>query len=122
MESNICEHVFIEGDVVIGDRVTVKCGVLLWDGLRVEDDLFIGPNATLTNDPFPRSKHHPDASLQTILKKGASIGGGAAILPGRTIGQGAMVSAGAVVAISLSVGPVDGQSRSAALLAGGWPQ
>ena len=55
-DCNICDHVFIENDVVVGDRVTVKCGVQLWDGVRLEDDVFVGPNATFTNDPFPRSK------------------------------------------------------------------
>ncbi|MFN5330607.1 MAG: isomerase, partial [Planctomycetota bacterium] len=52
-DCNICDHVFIENDVVVGDRVTVKCGVQLWDGVRVENDVFIGPNATFTNDKFP---------------------------------------------------------------------
>ena len=75
-DCNICEQVFIEGDVVVGDRVTVKCGVQLWDGLRVEDDVFIGPNVTFTNDLFPRSKQYPDTFLQTHIKAGASIGGG----------------------------------------------
>ncbi len=62
-DCNICDGVFIENDVVIGDRVTVKCGVQLWDGLRVGNDVFIGPNATFTNDKFPRSKayHSHDA-------------------------------------------------------------
>lgn len=103
---NLCEHVFIEGDVVIGNRVTVKCGVQLWDGLRVEDDVFIGPNVTFTNDLFPRSKQYPAAFLQTVVKKGASIGGGAVILPGLTIGEGAMVGAGAVVTKSVPAGAV----------------
>jgi len=53
-ECNICDHVFVENDVILGDRVTVKCGVQLWDGLVIEDDVFIGPNATFTNDLFPR--------------------------------------------------------------------
>jgi UDP-2-acetamido-3-amino-2,3-dideoxy-glucuronate N-acetyltransferase len=94
---NICAHVLIEGDVQIGDRVTVKSGVQLWDGLRVEDDVFIGPNATFTNDPFPRSGVRPAAFAVTRIEKGASIGAGAVILPGITIGAGAMVAAGAVV-------------------------
>lgn len=55
-DCNICSHVLIENDVVIGDRVTVKCGVQLWDGIRISDDVFIGPNATFTNDPYPRYK------------------------------------------------------------------
>jgi UDP-2-acetamido-3-amino-2,3-dideoxy-glucuronate N-acetyltransferase len=94
---NICSHVLVEGDVQIGDRVTVKSGVQIWDGLRIEDDVFIGPNATFTNDPFPRSKVRPEAFAVTHIRKGASIGAGAVILPGITIGAGAMVGAGAVV-------------------------
>ena len=96
-ECNICAHVFIENDVIVGDRVTIKCGVQLWDGLRVGDDVFIGPNATFTNDKFPRSKQFPAKFLETIIENGASIGAGAVILPGITIGQGSMVAAGSVV-------------------------
>jgi acetyltransferase-like isoleucine patch superfamily enzyme len=93
---NICSHCFIENDVVIGNRVTVKCGVQIWDGLRIEDDVFIGPNATFTNDLYPRSKQ--DFSLlQTTVKKGATVGANATILAGITIGENAMVGAGAVV-------------------------
>src|SRR5690242_16838666 len=96
-DCNICDHVFIENDVVIGDRVTVKSGVQLWDGLRVGDDVFIGPNATFSNDKFPRSKQYQRELLQTQIGRGASIGGGATILPGIRIGARAMVGAGAVV-------------------------
>jgi acetyltransferase-like isoleucine patch superfamily enzyme len=76
LNCNICSHVLIENDVIVGDRVTVKSGVQLWDGLRIEDDVFIGPNVTFTNDPFPRSKHYPPAFPVTTVKAGASIGGG----------------------------------------------
>jgi UDP-3-O-[3-hydroxymyristoyl] glucosamine N-acyltransferase len=69
---NINAHTFIENDVVIGNNVTVKCGVFLWDGLRVEDNVFIGPNATFTNDRYPKSKTPPDTFDKTILKKGCS--------------------------------------------------
>lgn len=96
-ECNICDHVFIENDVVLGDRVTVKCGVQLWDGLRVEDDVFIGPNATFVNDIFPRSKKYPEKFPKTVLKKGCSIGANATILCGIEIGENAMIGAGAVV-------------------------
>jgi UDP-2-acetamido-3-amino-2,3-dideoxy-glucuronate N-acetyltransferase len=96
-DANICDHTFIENDVVVGDRVTIKCGVYLWDGIRLEDDVFVGPNATFTNDKFPRSKQFPDQFPKTIVKKGASIGANATILPGITIGENAMVGAGAVV-------------------------
>ena len=96
-DCNICDHVFIENDVTIGDRVTIKCGVQLWDGLVVEDDVFIGPNATFTNDKFPRSKQYPDKFSNTVIKNGASVGANATILPGLSIGKNAMVGAGAVV-------------------------
>lgn len=96
-DCNICDHTFIENDVILGDRVTVKCGVQLWDGLRVEDDVFIGPNATFTNDPFPRSKQPPAQYPLTIIERGASIGANATIGPGVTIGEMCMVGAGAVV-------------------------
>jgi acetyltransferase-like isoleucine patch superfamily enzyme/dTDP-4-dehydrorhamnose 3,5-epimerase-like enzyme len=100
-DCNICDHVFIENDVVVGDRVTLKSGVQLWDGVELEDDVFVGPNATFTNDPFPRSKHRPATFLRTVVKRGASIGANATILPGLTIGTHAMVGAGAVVVRSV---------------------
>jgi len=96
-DCNLCDHVFVENDVVVGDRVTVKSGVQLWDGLRVEDDVFIGPNASFANDPFPRSRQPPPQFARTTLCSGASIGANATILPGVTVGRGAMVGAGAVV-------------------------
>src|SRR5664280_343746 len=78
-DCNICAHVFIENDVVVGDRVTIQCGVQLWDGLRVGNDVLIGPNATFANDKFPRSKKPPSKFLETIIENGASIGAGAVI-------------------------------------------
>jgi len=96
-DCNICAHTFIENNVQIGDRVTIKSGVYLWDGVILEDDVFIGPNATFTNDKKPRSKQYPDKFLQILIKKGASIGANATILPGIIIGEGAMVGAGSVV-------------------------
>jgi acetyltransferase-like isoleucine patch superfamily enzyme len=95
-ECNVCDHTYVEGDVIVGDRVTIKSGVYLWDGLRVEDDVFIGPQATFTNDAFPRSKQ-PFELRHTTVGRGASIGAGAVILPGVQIGERAMVGAGAVV-------------------------
>ena len=100
-DCNICSHCFIENDVVIGDRVTVKSGVQLWDGLRIGNDVFIGSNTSFANDRFPRSKRIPEKFLQTVLEVGASIGANATILPGITIGSNAMVAAGAVVTRSV---------------------
>jgi UDP-2-acetamido-3-amino-2,3-dideoxy-glucuronate N-acetyltransferase len=104
-DCNVCDHTFIEGDVIVGDRVTLKSGVYLWDGLRVEDDVFIGPQATFTNDARPRSRQ-PFERLYTTLRRGASIGAGAVILPGLTIGERAMVGAGAVVTRDVDAGAV----------------
>src|SRR5678816_1758606 len=60
-DCNICDGVFVENDVIVGDRVTVKCGVQLWDGVTLEDDVFVGPNVTFTNDRMPRSRRYPAA-------------------------------------------------------------
>lgn len=100
-DCNICDHTFIENDVVVGDRVTVKSGVQLWDGVTLEDDVFVGPNATFTNDRFPRSRQRPEVFPRTTVCRGASIGANATILPGNTIGPNAMVGAGAVVTRSV---------------------
>lgn len=96
-DCNICDHTFIENDVVIGDRVTIKCGVQLWDGIYIEDDVFLGPNATFTNYSFPRSKQYLDVVPRTLIRRGASVGANATILPGVTVGERAMIGAGAVV-------------------------
>jgi UDP-2-acetamido-3-amino-2,3-dideoxy-glucuronate N-acetyltransferase len=96
-DCNLCDQIFIENEVTIGNRVTIKSGVQLWDGITLEDDVFVGPNATFTNDPFPRSKHYPESFTCTLVRKGASIGANATILPGLTVGQYAMIGAGTVV-------------------------
>lgn len=98
-DCNICSHCLIEkeNDVVLGDRVTVKSGMQLWDGLRVGDDVFIGPNVTFTNDKHPKSGNVDFRLLATRIESGAGIGGGATLLPGVLIGSGATVGAGAVV-------------------------
>ncbi len=94
---NICAHTLIESDVIIGDYVTVKSGVYLWAGTRIGNHVFIGPNATFTNDRFPRSKQYPNQFSGIVVEEGASIGAGAVLLPGIVIGAYAMVGAGAVV-------------------------
>ncbi|MEO5648471.1 MAG: acyltransferase [Ginsengibacter sp.] len=94
---NVNCHTFLENDVVIGDEVTVKSGVYLWDGIRIADNVFIGPNATFVNDKYPRSKKYPIKFQQTIINKGASIGANATILSGISIGEFAMIGAGSVV-------------------------
>jgi UDP-2-acetamido-3-amino-2,3-dideoxy-glucuronate N-acetyltransferase len=96
-DCNICAHTMIENDVVIGHRVTVKSGVFLWDGLTIEDDVFIGPCVAFSNDKYPRSRQYPETFARTIVRHGASIGANATILPGLTLGRHCMIGAGAVV-------------------------
>ncbi len=96
-DCTISDHATIENDVVVGDRVTVKYGVQLCAGVRIEDDVYIGPNAAFTNDPFPRSGQRPRRLLPTVIKRGASVGANATIFPGITIDENVMVEAGTVV-------------------------
>ena len=101
---NVCSHCFIENDVEIGNNVTIKCGVQLWDGVRVEDDVFIGPNVSFTNDRFPRSKQYPETFEKTVVRKGASIGAGSVIRSGVEIGEKAMIGVGSVVTKDVPAG------------------
>lgn len=94
---NICAHTLIENDVLIGNNVTVKSGVYIWDGIVIEDDVFIGPCVAFANDKYPRSKQYPNTFAKTIVKKGASIGANATILPGIILGKNCMIGAGSVV-------------------------
>ena len=100
-DCNICSHTLIEGDVIIGDRVTIKSGVQIWNGARIGNDVFIGPNATFSNDLYPRSKQYPKKFQCVTIEDGASIGANATILPGVTIGEKAFIGAGAVVTKSV---------------------
>jgi len=97
---NLGEGVFIESGAIIGNNVTIKNGVAVYDKVVVEDDVFLGPHCVLTNDLRPRSglfKRAADTFLQTIIRRGASIGANATIVCGHEIGDYAMVAAGAVV-------------------------
>lgn len=94
---NINCHCFIENDVIIGDNVTIKSGVYLWDGIRIKDKVFIGPNAIFINDKIPRSKHYPEKFLETIIEEGASIGAGSTIMGGIKIGKNAVIGAASFV-------------------------
>jgi len=98
-DCNICDHAFIETGAVIGNRVTIKNAVQIWDQVTIEDEVFLGPNMIFTNDLNPRVafKKAPEKFLLTRVKKGASIGANATIVCGVTIGEQAFVGAGAVV-------------------------
>ena len=96
---NIGEGSFIEAGAVLGNNCTIKNGVSVWDKVTLEDYVFLGPNAVLTNDMRPRVKFKksPDDFLPTVIKEGATIGANATIVCGVTIGKNAMIGAGAVV-------------------------
>ena len=103
---NICSHCFIENDVVIGDDVTIKCGVQVWDGVTLEDSVFVGANVTFTNDRYPRAKNAEWKMEPTTVKRGASIGAGSTILCGVTIGEHAVIGIGSVVTKDVPAGEV----------------
>ena len=96
-DCNVCDHTFIEGKVILGNRVTVKCGVYLWDGVIAEDDVSIGPAAVFTNDLKPRSRQYPQEFAKTVLKQGCSIGANSTIIAGNIIGKWSLVGAGSVI-------------------------
>ena len=105
-DCNVGDLAFVEGGAVIGHRVTLKNGVMVWDGVKIEDDVFVGPGVLFTNDLMPRSPrlplaaaryHTKDWLVPTRIKRGASLGAGAIIVCGGTVGRFAMVGAGAVV-------------------------
>ena len=91
---------------MIGNNVTIKCGVQIWDGVTIEDNVQIGANVTFTNDKFPRAKNPDWRLVPTYIKKGASIGAGSSILCGVTIGENAMIGIGSVVTKDVPAGEV----------------
>ena len=103
---NICSHCFIENEAVIGSNVTIKCGVQVWDGITIEDNVQIGANVTFTNDKYPRAKGPNWVQVPTTIKRGASIGAGSSILCGITIGENAMIGIGSVVTKNVPAGEV----------------
>jgi acetyltransferase-like isoleucine patch superfamily enzyme len=105
-DCNVGDHCFVESGVVVGNNVTVKNGNMLWEGVTIQDGAFVGPHVFFTNDRYPRSRSLPQARSRysdrtwlspTLVERGASLGAGAALLAGVTIGEYAMVGLGAVV-------------------------
>lgn len=98
-DCNICDHAFVETGASIGNRVTVKNNVLIWDKVIIEDDVFLGPGVVFTNDLNPRAsfKKTPDRFLVTKVGHGATVGAGAVVICGNDVGPMAFIGAGAVV-------------------------
>jgi acetyltransferase-like isoleucine patch superfamily enzyme len=94
---NIGKDVYIDFDVVIGNNVKIQNGVSVYHGVEIEDDVFLGPHMTFTNDLFPRAFISDFKVYKTHVKKGASIGAHATIICGTTIGEYAMIGSGTVV-------------------------
>lgn len=103
---NICSHCFVENDMKIGNNVTIKCGVQVWDGIELEDNVMIGSKVTFTNDMYPKSKNKDWKLLRTKICKGASVGAGFTLLPGITIGENALIGAGSVVTKDVPAGEI----------------
>lgn len=104
--ANVCSHCFIEGDVIIGDSVTIKNGVKIYDGARIANNVFIGPNVIFANDKYPVSKNRHFNKLGTRVDEGASLGAGVIVMPGVSIGAGAVIGAGAIVTKDIPAGMV----------------
>lgn len=105
-DCNIGDHCFIESGATIGNQVTIKNGNMVWEGVHLEDGVFVGPLVVFTNDLYPRSPRLPQVQNRyahrgwlkpTIIKRGASLGAGSVILAGVTIGEFCMVGAGSIV-------------------------
>jgi UDP-2-acetamido-3-amino-2,3-dideoxy-glucuronate N-acetyltransferase len=89
---------FVARNVVIGARTRVQNHVSLFEGVELEADVFVGPNATFTNVKNPRAHVRKRAEfLRTVVRRGATIGANATILPGHELGEHCFVGAGAVV-------------------------
>lgn len=98
-DCNICGHAFVESGARLGNGVTVKNAVLVWTGVTVEDEVFLGPNMVFTNvrDLRWARRPRPEHFLPTLVRRGASIGANATVVCGTTIGEYACIAAGSVV-------------------------
>lgn len=94
---NLGKDSYVDNNVTIGDRCKIQNGVYVFYGVTLEDDVFVGPNVSFTNDRIPRAFNNEWRVTETLVKKGASIGANATIICGVTIGEYAMVAAGSVV-------------------------
>jgi len=88
---------YIDFSIKIGDRCKIQNGVSLYNGITIGDDVFIGPNATFTNDLHPRAHNENWKVSKTTILDGVSIGANATIICGITLGKNCMIAAGAIV-------------------------
>jgi UDP-2-acetamido-3-amino-2,3-dideoxy-glucuronate N-acetyltransferase len=89
---------FVGGRVRLGSGVRVQNGVSLYDGVELDDEVFVGPNAVFTNVKYPRAFVSRKSEFASIrVRRGATVGANATLLPGVELGEYAFVAAGAVV-------------------------
>ena len=93
----LAKDVYVDMQVTIGDRCKVQNGVSVYSGVKLKDDVFVGPYVSFTNDRIPRAFNDTWEIIQTVVENGASIGANATVVCGVTIGEFAMVAAGSVV-------------------------
>ncbi len=104
---NVGDHAFVESGAIVGNNVTLKNNVCVWAGITLEDDVFVGPNATFTNDRYPRSPRMREAAGRyattdswlalTVVERGVSIGANVTVVPGLRLGRYSMIAAGAII-------------------------
>lgn len=110
-DTKVGTFVEIQKGSKIGSRCKVSSHSFICEGVTIEDDVFIGHNVVFTNDKFPRATANGQlqteadwACIPTLVKRGASIGSGAVLLCGITIGENAMIGAGSVVTKDVPAG------------------
>ncbi len=91
------QNSFVDRDVQVGDRVKIQNNASIHAGVRLADEVFVGPGAVFTNDRYPRAVSPDWVPLPTIVGRGASIGANATVIGGNDIGEYAMVGSGSVV-------------------------
>lgn len=113
-DSHIAAFVEIQRGVVVGDRCKISSHAFLCEGVTIEDEVFVGHHVCFTNDRLPRATNDEGLLLgdgewtleRTVVRRKASVGSGAVILPGVVIGEGALIGAGSVVTHDVSAGDV----------------
>ena len=93
----ISKDVYVDTEVHVGNRVKIQNGVSVYKGVLLEDDVFVGPNVSFTNDSFPRAFNADWHVTPTLVRRGASIGANATVVCGVTLGPYSMVAAGSTV-------------------------
>jgi UDP-3-O-[3-hydroxymyristoyl] glucosamine N-acyltransferase len=101
VDCTIGKNVFVDAGVRIGDRCKLQNNVSVYAGVTLEDEVFVGPAATFTNDRYPRATSTDWEVVPTVVRRGASVGANATVVCGHELGEWSTVAAGAVVTRSL---------------------